>query len=74
MDGIFAALILVVVLIAQSWLGRLVAAHRPAWPSRLRLARDDRLGNEPVPAGSTDARNGATPAHDRTPAGSDRPS
>jgi len=74
MDGIVAALILVVVLLVQSWLERLVAADRPAWPSRLRLARDDRLRNEPVPVGAASGGSGAAPAHDQTPAGCDQPS
>jgi PAP2 superfamily len=74
MDGIVAALILVVVLLVQSWLERLVAAHPPAWPFRLRLAWDGRPSSQPVPAGSADGSNGAAPAHDRTPAGCDQPS
>jgi hypothetical protein len=74
MDGIVAALILVVVLLVQYWLERLVAAHPLAWPFRLRLGWDDRLRNEPISAGSTDGSNGRTPAHERTPAGLDRPS
>jgi hypothetical protein len=74
MDGIVAALILVVVLLVQSWVERLVAAHPPVWPFRLRLAWNGRARNEAIPAGSTEGSNGAAPAHDRTPAGSDRPS
>ena len=74
MDGIVAALILVVVLIVQSWLGRLVAVHRPVVPFRLRPAWNDRLRNEPMPAGSADGSSAAVPSHDRAPAGSDQPS
>jgi hypothetical protein len=74
MDGIVAALILVVVLLVQSGLERLVAARRRAWPSRLHLARDDRLGKEPVPIADTAGSNGAIAAQDRTPAGCDQPS
>src|SRR6202167_5845294 len=73
MDGIVAALILVVVLIVQSWLGRLVAVHRPVFPFRLRLAWNGRLRNEPIPAGSADLSSAAAPS-DRTPAGCDQPS
>jgi hypothetical protein len=74
MDGIVAALILVVVLVIQSWLERLAAARRPAWPSRLRLARADRLHNEPEPVGTTDGSTVSVPARDRTPAECDHPS
>ena len=74
MDGIVAALILVVVLVVQSWLGRLVAVHRPGFPFRLRLGWNDRLRNEPIPAGSADLSSGAAAPSNRTPAGSDRSS
>ena len=74
MDGIVAALILVVVLIVQSWLGRLVAVHRPVVPFRLRPAWNDRLRDEPVPAGSAEKSSTAVPSHDRAPAASDQPS
>jgi hypothetical protein len=72
MDGIVAALILVVVLLVQSWLERRVAAHRPAWPSRLRLAGDDRLSKQPVPVGTASGGSGAAPAHERTAAECDQ--
>ena len=74
MDGIVAALILVVVLVVQSWLGRLVAVHRPGFPFRLRLGWNDRLRSEPIPAGSADLSSGAAAPSNRTPAGSDRSS
>jgi hypothetical protein len=73
MDGIVAALILLAVLLIQSWLERLVAGRRPAWPSRRRPARDDRLRNEPVSVGTTDRCTVSVPAHERTPAGCDQP-
>src|SRR5580698_8375710 len=74
MDGIVAALILVAVLIVQSWLGRLVAAHRPGFPFRLRLAWNDRLRNEPITARSADGSSAVAAPPDPTPAGSDRSS
>jgi PAP2 superfamily len=73
MDGIVAALILVVVLIVQTWLERLVAVHRAVFSFRLRLARNYRL-SDPVPTGSADRDGAAAPPQDRTPARSDQPS
>jgi hypothetical protein len=67
MDGIVAALILVAVLLAQFGVERLLAARSPG----LRLLP---YRSVPLPAGGTDGSNGAAPADDRTPAGSDRPS
>jgi PAP2 superfamily len=46
MDGIVAALILVVVLFVQSCLERLVAVHRPHVPFRLRVALNFRVRSE----------------------------
>ncbi len=66
MDGIVAALILVIVLLAQSGIERLLAARQG-----LRLLPNRGV---PMPAGAADGSNGAATADDRTPAGSDRPS
>jgi hypothetical protein len=68
MDGIVAALILVVVLLAQSGIERLAARspglrllpYRPAW--------GDHRTDDPIPAGGRNGSNGAATAHDRTPA------
>jgi hypothetical protein len=67
MDGIVAALILVVVLLAQFGVERLLAARSPG-------LRPLPYRSVPMPAGGTDGSDGAAPAADRTPAGSDRPS
>jgi hypothetical protein len=81
MDGIVAALVLALVLLAQSaadrlapGLGRLAADH-----ARLRLlpyrpAGDHHGNGGPVVTGGSDGRDGSAAEHDRTPAGCDRPS
>ena len=81
MDGIVAALVLALVLLAQSaadrlapGLGRLAADH-----ARLRLlpyrpAGDHHGNGGPVVTGGGDDRDGSAAAHDRTPARCDRPS
>jgi PAP2 superfamily len=74
MDGIVAALILVIVLLAQSGVERLLATSpglrllpfRPAWAGH--------RNEDPIPAGVADGSSGAATAHGRTPAGCDQPS
>jgi hypothetical protein len=66
MDGIVAALILVIVLLAQFGIERLTA-RSPG----LRLLPYRGI---PMPARAADDSNGVATADDRTPAGSDRPS
>jgi PAP2 superfamily len=80
MDGIVAALVLALVLLAQSaagrlapGLGRLAADH-----ARLRLlpyrpAGDHHGNGGPVVTAGSDGRDGSAAEHDRTPAGCDRP-
>ena len=88
MDGIVAALVLALVLLAQSAaerlaprLGRLAArlARPTVGHARLRLlpyrpASVHHGNGGPVVTGSSDGRNGSAAAHDRTPAECDRTS
>jgi PAP2 superfamily len=88
MDGIVAALILVLVIAAQAGLARLWANVRLARPASgaprvpenvfiLRLLPyrptwDHRGTNDPIHAGGTNGRSGAIPERDRTPTRCDR--
>jgi PAP2 superfamily len=74
MDGIVAALILVIVLLAQSGVERLVATSPGLRLLRFRRAWGGHPSEDLIPAGAADGSNGAATAHDPTPAGCDRPS